>query len=357
MNFSQVYGNEAVKKTLMGMADSGRVPHALLLYENEGCGALALALAFFRYLNCPSKGHDSCGECPACKQISHLTYPDMHFSFPITSGSKVDGAVKDLTCKMFSPYWKELLAKNPYFMENELGPALGFEKKAGAITVAEGKSIIRDMSLSTVADGWRGIFIYLPEKMNVQTANMLLKSLEEPAEKTIFILITHAPEDLLPTISSRCQGIRILPLRKEEIEKALKEGFGAGEQAAALAAENSGGSLGAAIQALSEMEEGSVNGQLFSSLVESVLSGDLEGALSAAEAVVALDSREKQKAFCIFAGGAIRKMLFEGKISASFAEKALSVFSRSAGMLQRNVSQKMVFCNMATRLYVVGRKK
>ena len=213
MRFADIPGNENVKQAMINMARSGRVHHALLLYENEGCGALALGLAFLQYLNCQDRSEeDSCGQCHNCRQISRLTYPDMRFTFPITSGTKVSGAAKDLTCDDYAPLFRELVQKNPYFLENELSAALGIDKKSGLISVAEGRAIMQKLSLAPVTDGWRGIFVWLPEKMNQQTANMLLKSLEEPSEKTIFILITHNPESVLSTITSRCQGKRMQPL-------------------------------------------------------------------------------------------------------------------------------------------------
>lgn len=397
MKFSQIYGNDSVKRTLQGMADSGHVPHAILFYENDGCGALALGVAFLQYLNCKCRHDgDSCGECRDCNQISKLGHPDMHFTFPITSGTKVSGAVKDLTCSMFLPMWRELFAANPYFLENELAEALGFEKKAGAITVKEGGEILRKLSLSSVGDGWRGIFIYLPEKMNQQTANMLLKSLEEPAEKTIFILVTHSPESLLPTISSRCQLIRVMPLEVEEIESALMDILGGGsdghfdrrpeveaEKSPSLisqAATLSAGSLGAALQMINDSGDVSLYDELFHSLIDRIKDNDLSGALEVADALVGLDSRERQKAFCIYAGACVRKLFFasrEEEISISgitsqerqwyvaaasslnpkFPEAAQTILTRSVGMLERNVLQKMIFCNMVTRLFVAARKR
>lgn len=395
MKFSKVYGNAGVKRTLQGMADSGHVPHAILFYENDGCGALALGVAFLQYLNCKCRHDgDSCGECRDCNQISKLSHPDMHFTFPITSGTKVSGAVKDLTCSMFLPMWRELFASNPYFLENELAEALGFEKKAGAITVKEGSEILRKLSLSSVGDGWRGIFIWLPEKMNQQTANMLLKSLEEPVEKTIFILVTHAPESVLPTISSRCQGIRVMPLDTEEVESALEEILSNDPtdhhdptrpsrpdresllQAAAL----SGGSLGAALQMINDSGDVSLYDELFHSLIDCIKGNDLSAALEVADALVGLDSREKQKAFCLYAGTCVRKLFFAARddemamsgitpqekqwyvsaaasLSPKFPESAQAILTRSAGMLERNVLQKMIFCNMVTRLFVAGRKR
>ena len=348
MRFADIPGNENVKQAMINMARSGRVHHALLLYENEGCGALALGLAFLQYLNCQhSTETDSCGECHTCKQISRFTYPDMRFTFPITSGTKVSGLVKDLTCDDFAPLFRELIQKNPYFLENELSTALGIEKKSGLISVAEGRAIMQKLSLAPVTDGWRGIFIWLPEKMNQNTANMLLKSLEEPQEKTIFILITHNPQNVLSTITSRCQGMRVMPLSKEDA---------------------------AAVRKLSDEGDAPLYRDLFKELISSVIDRDLPSALEVGESLSALESREKQKAFCIFAGEGVRNLMLYGrklesiadsedadwyrsataKLPVNFAEAASAVLSRTGVMLERNVLSKILFCNLATRLYVIA---
>lgn len=349
MRFADIPGNDAVKKAMINMARTGRVHHALLLYENEGCGALALGLAFLQYLNCHNRTEeDSCGQCLSCRQVSRLTYPDLRFTFPITSGTKVSGAVKDLTCDDYAQHFRELVIDNPYFLENELSSALGIDKKSGLITVAEGRSIMQKLSLAPVTDGWRGIFVWLPEKMNQQTANMLLKSLEEPQARTIFILITHSPESVLPTITSRCQGMRVMPLSREDAALVRKK---------------------------TEDADTTTYRVLFKDLIDSCINKDMQAALEVGESLVALDSREKQKAFCIFAGEGIRNiMLFgrnleaiaaldddaqwyrsvAGRLPYGFAEQALAALSRTEFMLGRNVLAKILFCNLATRLYVAA---
>ena len=160
------------------MADTGRVAHAMLLYENEGCGALALALAYVQYLNCANpSGGDSCGECPSCRQMAKLVHPDVHFVFPVNKGPKASD--EKPTSESYIKYWRELVLANPYFMESDLQKAIGIESKTGLIAVAEAKSILTKLSLTAVSGGYKAVIFYLPEKMNQQTANMLLKMVEE----------------------------------------------------------------------------------------------------------------------------------------------------------------------------------
>lgn len=179
MRFADIIGNRSVADAMASMADSGRVPHAMLLYENEGCGALALALAFVQYLNCSAPvGGDSCGECPSCRQMSRLIHPDVHFVFPVNKGPKTSD--EKPTSESYIKYWRELAIADPYFVEADLQKAIGIESKNGLIAVAEARNIISKLSLTAVADGYKAVIFYLPEKMNQETANRLLKMVEEP---------------------------------------------------------------------------------------------------------------------------------------------------------------------------------
>ena len=375
MKFSDIRGNEDIKKAFVGMADSGRIPHAILMHENDGGGALALALAFMQYVNCGQRsGGDSCGHCPSCNQNSKLIFPDIHFTFPITSGTKVSGEVGKLVCDQFVRYWRELVVKNPYFLENELSSALGFEKKTGLISKSEGAAILQKLSLSSVTDGYRAIIIWLPERMNRQTANMLLKSIEEPYDKTIYILITHSPENVLQTISSRCLHIRVAPLSKEEVKSTLVEYFGIDVREAELNAAFSSGSVGLALQRISDGPDNTEIKDLFVELIQNAIAKNYLSALETGEAIAALESREKQKAFCLFAGEAVRKifMVQQGmediagimpedkefyesaalRCKKSFSRMAIKAIGGAYRMLDRNVSQKIVFTNFVNRIFV-----
>ncbi|MBR5834341.1 MAG: hypothetical protein IKY48_07190 [Bacteroidales bacterium] len=349
MRFCDVIGNASVAKMLSSMADSGRVAHAMLLYENEGCGALALALAYVQYLNCsnPSNG-DSCGKCPSCNQISKLIHPDVHFVFPVNKGPK--SSDEKPTSESYLKYWRELAVADPYFTEADLQRAIGIESKNGLIAVAEAKSIINKLSLASVADGYKAVIFYLPEKMNQETANRLLKMVEEPPEKTVFLFITHAPEKVLQTIFSRCQSVRVMPLSKEEAA-----------QVAALKPER-------------DSEEENVYMDIFSDLMRGIVSRDLMTTLECGESMAALDSREKQKAFCTFASECIRKIFMvqqnlhqisgvgdheqefyaemAKKCPKGFCVKAVANIEKVASMIDRNVNSKILFCDLVNRMFL-----
>lgn len=349
MRFADIIGNGSVAKALALMADSGRVAHAMLLYENEGSGALALAMAYLQYLNCANpSGGDSCGECPSCRQMSKFIHPDVHFVFPVNTGPKSSDAKP--TSESYMKYWREQAIADPYFTEADLQKAIGIESKNGLIAVAEAKNIITKLSLASVTDGYKAVVFYLPEKMNQETANRLLKMVEEPPEKTLFLFITHAPEKVLQTIFSRCQSIRVLPLTKEEAEqvKAQKP------------------------QADREEYDGFMD--LFADLMNAVVERNLMAALESGEAMAALESREKQKAFCTFASECIRKIYmiqqnlpqiaqvsqeeqeFYSRMAAccgkSFCHRTVTNIEKVVAMIDRNVSSKILFCDLVNRMFL-----
>lgn len=373
MRFSDITGNEDVKKALVSMADSGRLAHAMLLYENEGCGALALALAYVQYLNCPDRHDgDSCGVCPTCNRISKLIYQDLHFVFPVNTGSRVPTSRP--VSEDYLQYWRTLVQKNPYFLESQLYEALGIEGKSGNIAVAEARSILEKLSLTSVEDGYKTVLIWLPERMNAETANRLLKIVEEPPEKTIFIFITHAPEKVLQTISSRCQSFRVLPSSRQEVETVLEDRFGISHDDASAVAGISGGSVGVALRDAAASGEYSAFMDLFADLIRAAHEKNLTGVLEVSEQLSSLDSREKQKQFCIYAGECVRKIYMlqrdmagianirpgekeffisaAGWCAPAFCERLLAQLDRSVALIERNVNAKIVFCDLADRIFL-----
>ena len=372
MRFADIIGNQVAVNALRSMADSGRVAHAMLFYENEGCGALPLVLAYLQYLNCsnPHDG-DSCGECPSCRQMSKLIHPDVHYVFPVNKGSKTSD--EKPVSESYIKYWRELVISNPYFMESDLQKAIGIESKSGLIAVAEARSIISKLSLTSVADGYKAVVFYLPEKMNQETANRLLKMVEEPPEKTLFLFITHAPEKVLQTIFSRCQSVRVLPLGKEEVMQTLVEQMGISPDEAESKAAFAGGSVGAALGMIGDKEEYEEYMDLFMGLMNSVVARDLSAALEYGEKAASLDSREKQKAFCIFAGECLRKIFMvqqnlmhlagipqeekefyeniASKCGKGFCRKTITNIESVVALTDRNVNSRILFCDLVNHMF------
>lgn len=357
---SEIAGYRDVAKALSLMIERGRVPHAIMFYENDGCGAVGLALAFLSDLMGTSR-------------VERMIHPDVSFIFPVANGPKASTDKPD--SQSYMQYWRELVSANPYFLEQDLNEALGLDGKSAVIAVQEAKSLRERLSLSSLEGGYRAVLIYLPERMNAETANRLLKSIEEPPEKTQFVLITHALDKVLTTIASRCECVRLSPWDKDSVVSVLENRFGKSHQDAVSAASVSGGSVGAALRYLSENEDVASENKLFVSLMNALLSKDLLSALDVADELSSLQSREKAKAFCKFASEALRKIFLiqQGMLQMaalspsdaevysalaerckkSFSRNALPIFDRSYVLVGRNVSMKILFCDLVNRLYSI----
>ncbi|NRA49511.1 MAG: hypothetical protein HRU12_10300 [Phaeodactylibacter sp.] len=227
MRFSDIIGQSAVKNRLRRMADGGRMPHAQLLLGPEGSGKLALAMAYAQYVLCTDrKDGDACGKCPSCIKAGKLVHPDLHFSYP-TVGSK-------MTSEAFLPQWRSAIAENPYLNANEWLQHIGAENKQGNITKEECVSIIRKLSLKTFESTYKVLIMWLPEYLGKE-GNRLLKLIEEPPERTLFILVAERQELILNTILSRCQIVNVRGLNDEDIQAGLAQKHVEQDQAARIA--------------------------------------------------------------------------------------------------------------------------
>lgn len=321
MRFADTGCRPEVLQVLESMVDSGRIPHAILFSEPDGGSAFATALAFLQYLYCGSRsGGDSCGECPSCNRISKLIHPDVHIIFPATAPK---------TSLQLMTEFRALVQQKPHFKEAELYEALGMEGKTALIAVAEAREVLSTLSLSSLEGGYRSVVMYLPERMNQEAANRLLKAIEEPDPGTQFILITHAPEKVLATIASRCQHIQL------------------------------GGC---------EPEPDFQDPELLDRLMDALLKRDLLEALAVGDEIASLPSRENAKAFCKFAADAMRKMfvvqqglalasgdtgkaaVWAAKARKTFPRNALSCLDRANRLVDRNVNLKIIFTDLVDRL-------
>ncbi len=216
MLFRDIIGQEATKRQLRQAVREGRIPHAQLFTGISGIGKLQLALAYAQYLNCPHRTEeDSCGTCPTCLQYQHLQHPDLHFVFPIVGSDEV--------CDNFLEPWRKIILEQHYFDLDDWHEALGIENKQSMIYEKESGEILHKLSLKAYGDGYKIMIIWQPEKMNASSANKLLKILEEPAPKTVFILVSEHPERLLSTIQSRVQTVLVPRLETETIAAALQQ--------------------------------------------------------------------------------------------------------------------------------------
>ena len=215
MRFADIIGQDDLKRHLAQSVDAGRVSHAQLFTGLSGSGALALAVAYVQYLCCRHRRDgDSCGECPDCKQIASLAHPDLHLVFPVNKQGKKSGEV--MRSDEFLPLFRTLfderggyVSPQDWYDRLDLGKTL-----KGMIAAREADEIIRKLSFKSFEADYKTMLVWLPEAMNEEAANKILKILEEPWERTLFILVSEQPDRLLPTIISRTQEVcvpRIAP--------------------------------------------------------------------------------------------------------------------------------------------------
>ena len=218
MRFADIIGQQELKRHLAQSVDRGRISHAQLFTGAAGTGALPLAIAYAQYLNCPNRmDGDSCGVCPSCQQTAALAHPDLHFVFPVNKQGKKAGEV--VLSAEFMPQWRECVASTGgYFTPQQWYDRLDLGKTLrGMISAKEADEIIRRLSFKSFESEYKIMLIWLPETMNDEAANKILKILEEPWEKTIFLMVSERPDLLLSTIISRTQEVAVPRLTVEDL--------------------------------------------------------------------------------------------------------------------------------------------
>ena len=220
MRFADITGQDDLKRHLAQTVDAGRVSHAQLFTGASGFGTLALAVAYVQYLCCRHRHNgDSCGECPDCRQIEALAHPDLHLVFPVNKQGKKSGEV--IRSDEFLPQFRTLFAeRRGYFSPQEWYDRLDLGKTLkGMIAAREADEIIRKLSFKSFEADNKTMLVWLPETMNEEAANKILKILEEPWERTLFILVSEHPDRLLPTILSRTQEVCVPRIAPEVLER------------------------------------------------------------------------------------------------------------------------------------------
>lgn len=218
MRFSDIIGQQELKRHLTDSIDKGRISHAQLFTGKAGAGTLPLAIAYAQYLNCPNrKDGDSCGVCPSCQQIAQSAHPDVHFIYPVNKQGKKSGEV--VLSAEFLPLWREIMSQSGgYFTRQEWYEKLDLGKTLqGVISAKEADEIIRRLSFKSFQSKYKVVIIWQAETMNEEAANKILKILEEPWENTIFLLVAERSDLLLKTILSRTQETSVPSLKVEDL--------------------------------------------------------------------------------------------------------------------------------------------
>ena len=247
MIFADIPNQAAVKQLLRQSVQRQHVAHAQLFRGQEGGAALALALAYAQFLNCEDRAadaEDSCGHCPACTKTAKLAHPDLNFIVPVTTTKTV---AKDAVSSKFMAEWRAFVLDNPYQGLNDWMQHIGAENKQGNISKDEAVQILKLVSLKAFEARFKIVILWLPELMHPAAANAVLKLLEEPPPATIFLLVSHAAEQLLPTIISRVQPVVVRPFSEDDITAYLHTKYQVPEVKARQVAQLADGSLGAAL--------------------------------------------------------------------------------------------------------------
>ncbi|GGE96424.1 DNA polymerase III subunit delta [Hymenobacter cavernae] len=286
------------------------VAHAQLFRGAEGSAALALALAYATFLNCENRGpeaDDSCGQCPSCQKIDKLIHPDLNFILPVTTTKQVP---KDAVSSKFAADWRSFVLENPYQGLNDWMQHIGADNKQGSISKEESLQLLRLVSLKAFEGQFKIVIIWLPELMHPAAANAVLKLLEEPPAATVFLLVSYAPEQLLPTIVSRVQPVVVRAFAETEIADYLRDHYKVPEVKARQLAQVADGNLGAALTAREAAADNDYF-TLFAEWMRHCYGYKVDKLLAQSDEFQKL-GRENQKEFLQYALGLLRKVLLFG---------------------------------------------
>lgn len=255
MLFSEILGHEYNKNHLLKSATQGRIPHAQLFIGPEGCGTLPMAIAYSQYILCQNSGDENSGGNEACNlKFDHFSHPDLHFIYPTVTTDDVKSKPKSID---FITDFRQFLKENPYGSLFDWYQLLGVKNKQGEIRVDDAQEILKSLALKSYEGGYKVIIIWMADKMNIAASNKLLKLLEEPTDKTVFILISENEEDIIQTIRSRCQVVHFNALPEKVIEEGLIIKHNIDPKMATKIAHQAQGNFNKAMQLLSDDGEDS----------------------------------------------------------------------------------------------------
>jgi DNA polymerase-3 subunit delta' len=371
MYFKDIIGQEEAKERLIQNVKEGKIAHAQLFCGGQGIGKLPLAIAYARYLSCQNPNdEDACGKCPNCVKFDKLAHPDLHFVFPVVKKKSSKETVSD----DYLPEWRELLKDTPYFNLPMWLQAMGTENQQALIYVKESDEIIRKLSLKSSQGGYKIMIIWMPEKMNTECSNKLLKLLEEPPAQTLFLLVSEEPDALLTTIQSRTQRIQLHGIREEAIATQLVQRYGVQQEDAVHIAHLSAGNFLKALETIHLNEDSKQFFELFVNLMRLAYQRKIREMKQWSETLAAM-GREKQKNFLNYCQQMLRENFIynfrvsslvymnaeERNFSSRFApfvnEKnvigIMNELSEAQRHIEQNVNAKMVFFDFALKMIVL----
>ncbi|KGE14676.1 ATP-binding protein [Sphingobacterium deserti] len=367
MQFKDIIGHEDIKAHLLHTAKENRVSHAQLFLGPEGSGSLALAVAYAQYINCENKQeNDSCGVCSSCNKYQKLIHPDLHFSYPFFAKGKDEVAVTYLE------EWRKAFLENPYMGLDFWRQQLDAENKQANINIAEAHHIIKKLSLKAFEAEYKVLIMWLPEFLDVQ-GNALLKLIEEPPAKTLFLLVAENQDRILNTIISRTQLVKVFKLEHEKVKQYLISHFAVEAQRANEIAFIADGNVQAAINLLGE--EANPYFDLLIQWLRFVVTDSGLHIIRFCEDDFPKLGRENQKNFLLYAINMLRQIIliqqglqqlvllqgqeldFVRKFSENFSgeqlEMAIDLLEKTHYKVERNANPKILFLDLSLQLVLI----
>jgi len=366
MYFKDIIGLRDIKKHLLESAQKGVVPHAYLFYGPEGVGKLPLAIAYARYLNCLNpQADDACGECPSCLKFNKLAHPDLHFAFPV---------IKSKVSDEYLPQWRDFLSQHTYFNLNDWLNFIDAQNAQGIIYAKESEEIIRKLSLKIYEAKYRIMIVWLPEKMHEVCANKLLKMIEEPPVNTVFLLVSEEPEEVLPTIQSRCQLVHVNAIEKDEMVNAIESRYRLTEKDALSVVHIANGSFTKAVKIIESTDETKYFFNLFKTMMRASVSRNIKNIKAIANEIAGI-GREMQKSYVLYCLRMFREyfinnlhepqMVYLNSEEADFGlrfspfinernvEKLNDEFSLAYRQIEQNGNAKIIFLDLCLKITVL----
>jgi DNA polymerase-3 subunit delta' len=327
MQFKDIIGQRALKQQFIHEINHEKVSHAQLFLGKNGYGSLALALGFCQYLFCENKQvDDSCGVCPGCIKVSDLQHPDLHFTFPvILADHKTSNGAMDL--------WREQVKNAPYFGLSHWGSFIDTKGRKPLIGSDESQEIIKKLALKSYEGGYKIMIVWMADEMNPTCSNKLLKILEEPPSKTLFLLVAENQEKLLPTILSRTQLVKIPRIYSDELSLFLRnKGVYPSESIDSVVGRVEGDYL-EAIELLTVSEAHDKNREMFILLMRVCYKKDVISMLDWAEKI-AIFTRDQQKIFLNYSLHMFRQSLLR-----NYTENQLTKISEEEDAFLKNFAK------------------
>ena len=366
MQFSDITGLETIKLALVQSVQNNHIAHAQLFMGNEGSAGLAMALAYAQYINCVNKkDQDSCGVCPSCSKFEKLVHPDMHFIFPTATNKKITKTADAISVD-FLKDWRAFLIENQYPSLPDWAAYIGAENKQCNISKEESRNIIKALSLKSFEADYKVMLVWLPEWMHPSAANAILKILEEPPAKTLFLLVTGNRDQLLTTIVSRTQIVQIPAFADHEITHFLQTEHDIDSSKAKQIAYLAEGNLNKAIKLSSKVEM--AHADFFKQWMRICFRADFSNMIQFSDQFHKM-GKEDQKGLISYGLNILRESMLwkfnseelirldesEKEFVSNFAdvldeqklEKISNEFNNALIFLERNANPKIMFTNLS----------